>query len=580
LKSRILIVEDESIVALDIQNRLEDHDFDVVGIVSTGSRAIEKAISEIPDLILMDINLKGSIDGIETASLIKREIECPIIFLTAFADEKTLKKARISDASGYILKPFRENELLITIDLAIKRESVKKKIKENSDWLFSTLNNIHDAVLTVSNENRIIFINKRACELLNNTLVIGDTFDHEEYINHAGERTFFEFESKKIDIEYFQTDITDDEQVILGKVHFIHDISKQVAFELGLEKARVAAEYSNRSKSDFLANVTHELRTPLNTIMGMNTLISELSKDEEISVMHDLVGQAADRLLNQINDILELSELERGNSKVVKSRFSIKQIISDIVKTFEVQIKLKSLDLIVNTEKIPLLVGDKNKIRDIISSLISNAVKFTKSGSIEITSSFENNALVLIFKDTGIGLTVDQKKNIFELLAQADGSRTRSYGGIGIGLSLVKELLILLGGTIEVISEESEGSLFTVVIPVEISEDQETEINQIKTVKQNQIRVDKNSHAFRDLIILLKDLEKLLSDEKYDAIEKKIKEFSQSHNIMELNFESQVLFRVSIAIKLKNKEKFKKIMEEVINETVDSAGGVYENSYS
>jgi AmiR/NasT family two-component response regulator len=98
----------------------------------------------------MDISLKGSIDGIETASLIKRHLDCPIIFLTAFADEKTLKKARISDASGYILKPFRESELLITIELAIKRASVKKKIQESSNWFYSTLNNINDAFITVS----------------------------------------------------------------------------------------------------------------------------------------------------------------------------------------------------------------------------------------------------------------------------------------------------------------------------------------------------------------------------------------------------------------------------------------------
>ena len=107
MKNRILIVEDEGIVALDIQNRLESHGFEVIDIVSTGSRAVERAIAEVPDLILMDINLKGSIDGIETASLIKRYIDCPIIFLTAFADEKTLKKARISDASGLYFKAFQ-----------------------------------------------------------------------------------------------------------------------------------------------------------------------------------------------------------------------------------------------------------------------------------------------------------------------------------------------------------------------------------------------------------------------------------------------------------------------------------------
>ena len=119
MKNRILIVEDESIVALDLQNRLELNGFEVIDIVSNGSRAVEKAITEIPDLILMDINLKGSIDGIEAASLIKRQIDCAVVFLTAFADEKTLKKARVSDASGYILKPFREKLRKIVIGYTV-----------------------------------------------------------------------------------------------------------------------------------------------------------------------------------------------------------------------------------------------------------------------------------------------------------------------------------------------------------------------------------------------------------------------------------------------------------------------------
>ncbi len=580
MKSRILIVEDESIVALDIQTRLEDHGFEVIGIVSSGSRAVEKAITEIPDLILMDINLKGSIDGIETASLIRRRIDTPVIFLTAFADEKTLKKARISDASGYILKPFRENELLITIELAIKRASVKKKIEENSNWLYGTLNNIQDAVLTVSDENRTIFLNKKANELLKNSVKKGEEFIPDDFIFAEGERTYFQFDGKKIDVEFIKTDITDDEKTLLGQVYYIRDISRQVAFEVGLEEARFSAENSNRSKSDFLANVTHELRTPLNTIIGMNYLISEMSTDDEITVMHDLIGTAADKLLHQINDILELTEIEQGLLKVVNSRFSIGQIISEVAKTFKKQIILKSLDLKIICNNIPLLIGDKNKIRDILSALISNAVKFTRNGLIEINGSIEGEILVIQVKDSGIGLTEEKKKIIFELLTQADGSHTRAHGGIGVGLSLVNELLVLLGGSINLESEKLKGCKFTVNIPVTISKDQATKIEVSEPEKNHQPVINRTSQSYLDLITLIEEAEKLLVNENFQKIEKKIKEFSRTHNIMELNFESQILFRLSIAIKLKNKEKFQRIYKDVINESIDTAGGVYENSYS
>lgn len=580
MKSRILIVEDESIVALDIETRLEDHGFEVIGIVSSGSRAVEKAISEIPDLILMDINLKGSIDGIETASLIRRQIDTPVIFLTAFADEKTLKKARISYASGYILKPFRENELLITIELAIKRASVKKKIEENSHWLYGTLNNIQDAVLTVSDENRVIFLNKKANELLNHSVQIGEEFNPDDFIFTEGELTYFQHDENRFDIEFIKTDITDEEKAVLGQVYFIRDISRQVAFEVGLEEARFSAENSNRLKSDFIANVTHELRTPLNTIIGMNYLIAEMSTDDEINVMHDFIGTAANKLLHQINDILKLSEIERGLLKVVKSRFSIDQVISEVVKTFRKQISLKSLDLKLICSNIPLLMGDKNKIRDIIAALISNAVKFTRNGLIEVNGSLDEETLVIQVIDSGIGLTEEKKKIIFGLLTQADGSHSRVYGGIGVGLSLINELLSLLGGSINLESENLKGCKFTVSIPVTISKDQETEIEAIEPEKNNKPVINKKSQSYMDLISIFEEAEILIVNEDFQKIEEKIKEFSRTHNIMELNFESQILFRLSIAIKLKNIEKFHKIYKDVKNETIDTTGGVYENSYS
>lgn len=577
MKNRILIVEDESIVALDIQNRLEAHGFEVIDIVSTGSRAIDRAQTEIPDLILMDINLKGSIDGIETASLINRQIKCPIIFLTAFADEKTLKKARISDASGYILKPFRESELLITIELAIKRASVKKKIEDNRNWLYSTLNNINDAVITVSDENRVIFLNRQADILLQESISPGEIFDSKKFISKIGHKTVFESAGKKIDIEYSLTDILDDDQALLGKVHFIHDISRQVAFEVGLERARLAAEKSNRSKSDFLANVTHELRTPLNTILGMNSIISEMSEDQEISEMHDLIGKAATHLLGQVNEILELADIERGHARIIESRFSVERIISEVLKTFEAQIHLKSLKLIINTGTIPVLTGDKNKIRDIISCLISNAVKFTRKGSITITSSLDSENLVLSFEDTGIGLSQEQKTNLFELLSQADGSHTRIYGGIGVGLSLVNHLLTLLQGTINVESEESGGSRFLVSIPVSISKDQKSDIEeQLPRTYADIEDVDSNGRDYKDLILLLQNINNHMDSDNFEEMERQIKSFRDTHNILELNYESQILFRVAIAVKLKNKNKF----ISVYNEVIEHSGGVYENSNS
>ncbi|MBN2656436.1 MAG: response regulator [Spirochaetales bacterium] len=576
MDKRILIVEDESIVALDIQTRLEAHGYQVVDIVSTGSRAIERAKEATPDLILMDINLKGSMDGIETASLIRRDVDSPIIFLTAFADEKTMKKARISDASGYILKPFREGELLVTIELAIKRDDVRKKIQDNSNWLYSTLNNMNDAVITVTEEKRVVFFNKKAGELMDFNLSPGEVFDIGEFVSTEKGRSRFLKGEREIEIDYSGTEIFDGDQK-LGMVHFIHDITRQVAYEIGLEKARRAAEDSSRAKNDFLANITHELRTPLNTIIGMNSIIAELSSDSEIREMHDLIGKAAGSLLKQVNDLLELAEIDRGEVTIRKSRFSITSLIEDVVSTFREQAEVKSIELNVLMGELPIIISDKNKIRDIISCLLSNALKFTKKGLIQVAAQVDDEALILQFVDTGIGLSEEQKEKIFQLFTQVDGSRTRYYGGVGVGLTLVNKLVQLLKGTLEVESEFSQGSSFTIRLPVEISSDQKSVENIHDPVGHTSRDPSKLE---KELLFLVEEVRKLFESKDYDSCNRLIRKFREDYRIVELNFESEALFRLSAAVKLKNKEKLDKIFMELTSHTVSSAGGVYENSYS
>ncbi len=585
MKHRILVVEDESIVALDLQTRLENYGFDVISIESNGSRAVEKALSECPDLILMDINLKGSLDGIETASLIKRHLDSPVIFLTAFADDKTLNRAKVSDASGYILKPFQEGELLTTIELAIKRDSIKKKIQENSKWLYNTLNTVNDAVITLSNENRVIFINDNAKKIINSTIEKGQIFNPKAQIVTEGERTFYfaegektlyVTENNKIDIEYFQTEIEDENHVQLGTVHFIRDISKQVEYEIGLERARVAAENSKRAKNEFLANITHELRTPLNTIMGMNSLISELSEDQEISTMHNLINNAAVDLLKQLNEILELSEIESGKLHLIDTRFSTDKLISDVLEPFQSQINLKNLQVsILNEDKIPFLDGDKNKIKDILSCLISNAVKFSKNDTISIIPELIDNNLTISVEDSGIGLTEEQKKLIFGLFTQVDGSSTRVYGGTGLGLTLVSKLLELMNGAIDVKSEYGKGSKFTFSIPVKISDDQNSKLKLEEPESITEYIVpDLNLPEYRKLKELMNDVNRLVKVENFTEIGILLKRYNKEHILSDLNIETQLIFQIAIAAKTNNKIRLNGILDTVLQKNNRSTGDV------
>lgn len=145
--TNILIVEDEGITAMDIKNRLENLGYNVPAIVSSGEDAVKKAKEVMPDLILMDIMLKGDMDGIEAAENIRSSLDIPILYLTAYSDDNTLKRAKITEPYGYILKPFSERELLVSIETALYKHKMEMKLKESEEWLATTLKSIGDELL-------------------------------------------------------------------------------------------------------------------------------------------------------------------------------------------------------------------------------------------------------------------------------------------------------------------------------------------------------------------------------------------------------------------------------------------------
>jgi len=158
----ILVVEDEGIVALELRNRLQSMGYAVAGVAATGATAIEKATQLHPNLILMDIKLKGEIDGVTAAEQIRTHFDIPIIYLTAFADEHTLQRAKMTVPYGYLLKPFEERELYIAIEMALYKHSMESKAKADHDWLIDSLDTIGDAIIATNAQGQINFINQTA----------------------------------------------------------------------------------------------------------------------------------------------------------------------------------------------------------------------------------------------------------------------------------------------------------------------------------------------------------------------------------------------------------------------------------
>ncbi|MFW5500446.1 MULTISPECIES: HD domain-containing phosphohydrolase [unclassified Maridesulfovibrio] len=166
LPPRIMVVEDEAIVSLDIQGRLKSLGYDVAGIATSGEQALKLIEESSPDLILMDIMLEGDMDGIDTAAKINEYHSIPIIYLTAYADNDTLVRAKITEPFGYIIKPFEDRELNLTIEMALYKHHAESTLNDNRRWLKTTFDSIDDAVITTDHHGRIKSMNKAACLLM------------------------------------------------------------------------------------------------------------------------------------------------------------------------------------------------------------------------------------------------------------------------------------------------------------------------------------------------------------------------------------------------------------------------------
>ena len=241
--------------------------------------------------------------------------------------------------------------------------------------------------------------------------------------------------------------------------------------------AKEAAEASTLAKSQFLAAMSHEIRTPMNGVMGMLQLLEHSTLNDSQRKNVSIAQSSANSLLGLINDILDFSKIEAGKMDFENIAFDLHDEMDAFIKIMVLKAQEKGLELILNTTQLPqgMIISDPGRLRQIVTNLVSNAIKFTAKGKITLTVALKkedstHGHLYIDVMDTGIGIAQEKIESLFEMFTQADGSTTRQYGGTGLGLAIVKKLSELMGGTISATSTLNEGSTFSVNILVELAD--------------------------------------------------------------------------------------------------------------
>ena len=253
--------------------------------------------------------------------------------------------------------------------------------------------------------------------------------------------------------------------VIASFVDITEDLHKAARLEQALGQAQAASQ----SKSTFLANMSHEIRTPLNGVLGMAELLDGLIDEPRKKEMIGTIRRSGELLLNVLNEVLDMSKIEAGKMVIEEIPFTPAEIARQVEPLHGLRAEEKGLDfeVLINSGAERPRLGDSFRIQQILNNLLSNAIKFTESGSISlIMSARKGKALTIQVKDTGIGMSPEQIKRIFDNFEQAEGGTTRRFGGTGLGMPIVHSLVQLMGGTVEVTSDLGHGTRVKVTLPL------------------------------------------------------------------------------------------------------------------
>jgi len=413
----------------------------------------------------------------------------------------------------FLEKLAESEQLNIALDQKIKEnERTQKLLRKNEIMLSGVISSALDAIVLVDETGHIIHWNKAAEEIFGYTeeemkgqLLAGTIRDFtgwtNESVNQRTELTAVRKGGEEFPIELTITGIRDENESYYSA--FIRDISSRRQREEELLQMKEKAELAAKAKSQFLSVMSHELRTPLNAVIGITHLMLQGNPREDQQEDLRTLQFSGESLLHIINDILDFTKLDSGKIELSAIDFNLRELAQSLYQSFSYKAREKGIVFDVEyDEKMPFMVkGDNFRLSQVLNNLISNAIKFTREGSVKLKISLieeRGSAYVTRFSviDTGIGIAEEKKDKIFEQFTQADSNTTRLYGGTGLGLSISTKLVELMDSAIVVDSEFGKGSDFNFTVLFQPGSASE----QVIPVQR---AADKSNEPFRNKLILL-----------------------------------------------------------------------------
>jgi len=484
-KPQILIVEDEAITALDIQSRLERAGYAVSAIASSAEEAMARLSSDQPDLVLMDIRLRGGIDGIQAAEAIRVRYGTPVVYLTAYADGETLQRAKATQPYGYLLKPFEEREIYTTIEMALYKHQMEEKVKESQQWLSTTLRSIGDAVIAVDGAGCVKFMNPIAesltgwgqaealgqpiADVLNIVPETGDRRIENPALRALRQNRTVTLEDNCILIarDGTRTPIDDSAAPMqdasgegIGAVMVFRDVTERRQAEAALQQHARDLAAQNRELDAFAHTVAHDLKDPLNLIIGFSELLESdhgAMSVEELEKCLNAVARAGTKMSNIIDELLLLAEVRKHQVQMMP--LDMGRLVSAACMRLFHMVEEHQAE-IVRPETWPQALGYSSWIEEVWVNYLSNAIKYGgRPPRIELGATEQGNTVRFWVRDNGPGIAQKDHVRLFTPFTRLDQATAKGHG---LGLSVVQRIMDKLDGRAGVESDgvPGEGSLF------------------------------------------------------------------------------------------------------------------------